>query len=380
LFSKHAKTKVNGVFRDGFNYEIHARPMINHMDQAQFPLLKRGWVFQERLLAPRVLHFGPQELWWECLEHVDCECSGICSGAFYSTGQEKFLSKMTHQKALADSALPQVSRRWHEIVEEFSQLGFTKARDKFPALSGIAEQINQFHNGTYLAGLWRDTLITDLLWYRLDPSTASSTEKWRAPSWSWASMDGPVKFFDSPHFLESPNLSKSTGITQSLKGVFLEIKDASTHLVSDNPFGEVTSAHIRITGFLVPVRVFDARSTSSRSLGRRLRQGRLRPGQYEFRFEGGDDGLISYIFSADYDLRSHDNNFNESNYAVLSLAQDEDGDDYALILKCIHSAQKIYERVGLLTTKFHRWRTTEHLELYNATFKKSNKPQEITLV
>jgi hypothetical protein len=349
------------------------------MDEANFPLLKRGWVHQERLLAPRVLHFGPQELWWECLEHVDCECSGISSGAFYMTGKEKFLSKMTHQQALTNSALPQVSRRWHEIIEEFSQLGLTKSRDKFPALSGIAEQIQQLRQGKYLAGLWSDTLMTDLLWYRLDTMTAKPTEKWRAPSWSWAAHDGPVKYFDSPHFLESPDLSRSVGSTQSLKGVFLDLAGVSTRLLGRNPFGEILSAHLRLSGFLVTVRVFDARSLSTRSLGRRNRQGRLRPGQYEFRFEG-DDGLLSYIFSADYDLRSHDNGFNESNYAVLSLAQDEDGDDYALVLKCIQSSQQIYERIGLFNTKFHRWRTNEHLDLYNASFKKNSVAKEITLV
>jgi hypothetical protein len=41
------------------------------------PLLKLAWVFQERLLAPRLLHFGPQELIWECADEISCECSGI---------------------------------------------------------------------------------------------------------------------------------------------------------------------------------------------------------------------------------------------------------------------------------------------------------------
>jgi len=30
------------------------------------PLLRRGWVFQERLLSPRILHFHSEELMWEC--------------------------------------------------------------------------------------------------------------------------------------------------------------------------------------------------------------------------------------------------------------------------------------------------------------------------
>lgn len=32
------------------------------------PLHRRGWVVQERLLAPRVLHFSSQQLLWECCE------------------------------------------------------------------------------------------------------------------------------------------------------------------------------------------------------------------------------------------------------------------------------------------------------------------------
>ena len=30
--------------------------------EEDFPLLARAWVFQERLLSPRVLHFGSREL------------------------------------------------------------------------------------------------------------------------------------------------------------------------------------------------------------------------------------------------------------------------------------------------------------------------------
>jgi hypothetical protein len=39
-----------------------------YMDQA--PLNLRGWVVQERLLAPRVIHFGKHQIFWECHELV----------------------------------------------------------------------------------------------------------------------------------------------------------------------------------------------------------------------------------------------------------------------------------------------------------------------
>lgn len=32
----------------------------------RFHLNTRAWVLQERLLAPRVVHFGPSEVYWEC--------------------------------------------------------------------------------------------------------------------------------------------------------------------------------------------------------------------------------------------------------------------------------------------------------------------------
>jgi hypothetical protein len=37
------------------------------------PLQKRGWAFQERILAPRVLYFGKNQLLWECLTGHRCE-------------------------------------------------------------------------------------------------------------------------------------------------------------------------------------------------------------------------------------------------------------------------------------------------------------------
>lgn len=45
----------------------------------QWPLLMRGWAFQERCLSKRVLHFCKQELIWECFQISDCECGGMAS-------------------------------------------------------------------------------------------------------------------------------------------------------------------------------------------------------------------------------------------------------------------------------------------------------------
>lgn len=51
---------------------IHS-PM-NHNLEA-LPLSSRAWAFQERLLSPRVVHFGEDEMYWECMVSTSCECA-----------------------------------------------------------------------------------------------------------------------------------------------------------------------------------------------------------------------------------------------------------------------------------------------------------------
>ena len=60
---------VMNDYRQG-PYRVYVRRTIPHLevkvDEAQreeYPLLRRGWVYQERLLSPRVLHFCNQEFW-----------------------------------------------------------------------------------------------------------------------------------------------------------------------------------------------------------------------------------------------------------------------------------------------------------------------------
>ncbi|KAF4625452.1 hypothetical protein G7Y89_g12716 [Cudoniella acicularis] len=38
------------------------------------PLDTRAWCYQERRMAPRILHFGVDELHWDCMGEVRCQC------------------------------------------------------------------------------------------------------------------------------------------------------------------------------------------------------------------------------------------------------------------------------------------------------------------
>jgi len=72
----------------------------------------------------------------------------------------------------------------------------TYISDKLPALSGVAKTLSTILGGTYLAGIWNnENLLEQLAWSTSRPrSSLRPRPGYTAPTWSWASIDDPVKF------------------------------------------------------------------------------------------------------------------------------------------------------------------------------------------
>jgi hypothetical protein len=175
-----------------------------------FPLLKRGWCMQERYLSPRLLQFGPQQLFWDC-------ASSSKSESQVPVQEKDFVDKSYFFEVCRTPPRPNVGwdmvrqNVWRKLVVQYSANNLTKQSDKLLALSGLADVWQQACRQQYFAGLWGGSLLVDLLWYSLsfdeeeattattsvegpiDPATPRQ-EEWRAPSWSWAAMDGPVTY------------------------------------------------------------------------------------------------------------------------------------------------------------------------------------------
>lgn len=118
---------------------IFSRKLIEqHLDGINatlFPLLTRGWVYQERLLSRRILHFGPHELFWECYRSINCECGGCTSSIMKPP-------KISHRSVFGIGTLSQeITVRWREIVSEFTGMQLTYPTDRLAALHGVAKQI-----------------------------------------------------------------------------------------------------------------------------------------------------------------------------------------------------------------------------------------------
>jgi hypothetical protein len=154
------------------------------------PLATRGWVYQERLLAPRVLNFSKQ-LAWECSKELLCESVPDRVPAEYIWNY--------HNAKRAGNL-----DNWMDIVQQYTKLQLTFQSDRLIAISGIAQQRQETHGDVYLAGLWRKDLVQQLLWrpksltgQRLGISNSVMGRDYVAPSWSWASFNGPVWYDDN---------------------------------------------------------------------------------------------------------------------------------------------------------------------------------------
>ncbi|EUC49821.1 hypothetical protein COCMIDRAFT_57272, partial [Bipolaris oryzae ATCC 44560] len=158
LFSVSSRYKLQDFLfmMDRKQFVMHVRQKVTHFNSIDsFPLLKRGWVFQERILSRRMVHFGPQELVWECMEMEECECGNVDEGISWN-------SRTPRKSLLLMEGNPFL---WNRIAAAYSSLSLTKENDVLPALSGIAKKHKPEPEARYLAGFWDGKfMIFHLLW------------------------------------------------------------------------------------------------------------------------------------------------------------------------------------------------------------------------
>ncbi|KAF5642991.1 hypothetical protein F25303_6363 [Fusarium sp. NRRL 25303] len=161
----------------------------------------RGWCCQEKRLSRRVVFFGKEQLLFLC------RSSGYSEDRSYQEGKSVLLhSFLKNGNGSPQSTRDRLLQYWDEIVVDFSRRQLSNPHDIFAALASIAEPISKALQSRYLAGLWEGDLVRCLLWrpgYRVSsffgpatrplPTIFATAPVIRAPSWSWASIQGGVK-------------------------------------------------------------------------------------------------------------------------------------------------------------------------------------------
>jgi hypothetical protein len=226
-----------------------------------WPLLQRGWVFQERKLAARVVHYAKDQLFWECKSSFLSQ-DGTHSWQILDPFLDLKLRRSSWTPLKMENMHPVTS--WRKIVCTYTGLQLTRSSDLLPALAGIVErEMSRRDDDVYVAGMWKKTLLDDLAFYTEDgPRTDSN-----APTWSWMSAKGQVYFtpLRQPASLKlldltftrigPPNLGNVTNASILVKGPVLW---ASTKSLSPlelhpiTPFGARVSETISIELFASP--------------------------------------------------------------------------------------------------------------------------------
>jgi hypothetical protein len=172
------------------------------------------------------------------------------------------------------AGMEHVSDQWHDIVEHYTALNLSEETDRLPALSGLAVRASAAL-GTYYCGLWLTTMEHDLLWrVPLLEHKHGRPAEYTGPSWSWASVTGPAAYWRDldEQYDDNAEIERLRSEMYTLE-TWLERRDAKqalqrrlqeraarrakpqdlkaaceVELAGENPFGEVSSAHLRVSG------------------------------------------------------------------------------------------------------------------------------------
>jgi hypothetical protein len=191
----------------------------------------RAWVYQERMMSPRTIHFCQDEYVWECRKWAVCQdCTPIIGQHNKLSTGPKALFVASQQLARSKSPLSDFQRIWIESLSNYGRAMLSNNDDRLSALAGVVQLMRQQFNYQASFGLWLDFFIEELLWKVIPPSTVtvqyhSSTEN--VPSWSWLGIQGcifgsNVSIDQQRHvakILQSPPATPFTQISTLLKQV-----------------------------------------------------------------------------------------------------------------------------------------------------------------
>ena len=214
------------------------------------PLRKRAWTLQERQLSNGSLHFSENVLLWECQTSKASSELPWMQMKIEDPPPVLMLNDANENRVGSNSLA--MREHWFSIVEDYSQRNLTRETDKLPALFGLVQTSAQ-SRGAYFAGLFRMDMPSALLWrsrlpYSHDEIQPQRPKRYRAPTWSWASVEGAI-MYESQRLNEAVGTGKP-GLVEHDFGSFT-ILDLAVEAAGADRFGAVLGGWIRLAGRLI---------------------------------------------------------------------------------------------------------------------------------
>jgi len=192
------------------------------------PLNRRGWVLQEFILSRRIVHYARDQMYWECQSISKAEDGA----SFVAFSRFKQLLSLHDRPDFSHTRL--MHKRWYALVQDYKDRLLTKDTDMLPALAGLASEFGKLIQQKYLAGLWNVELTDGLMWQAKD-SYLTPPSTYRAPSWSWAALDGPITY-------------QLAGPEKRIPAVDIESTTIATKAA--NSFGSVQAGVLNLSGWI----------------------------------------------------------------------------------------------------------------------------------
>jgi Heterokaryon incompatibility protein (HET) len=188
---------------------------VRHMFQG--PLNARAWVLQEHIFARRTIHFAADQTYWECDKifigedcrdaRSDVDVVWLPTRSLLCCILGDFLGPDRMPHLVHDPPQEPFTKRdffsiWAAIVQFYTRCDLTKPSDKLPALLSLSTELQKLTGDEYHEGHWLTppfssySFASSLLWRAAKERSLQKPSSYRAPSWSWAALDGPVEFVD----------------------------------------------------------------------------------------------------------------------------------------------------------------------------------------
>ncbi|KAM0428837.1 hypothetical protein ACHAPT_006637 [Fusarium lateritium] len=308
-------------------FSFRDRDFSKRIDKA--PVNTRAWVMQERYMSPRALHWGAQQLFWECREKVASELDpdgrAISHWEFLKSkfvGTRDLLPNQRDKYPFQS----QEDIDFRHLVENYSRCVLTFPSDKLIAFSAIMKQICTVWHQEPVVGMRRSCLEADLLWSVSLETQSSQYETYVAPSWSWASVKGKVSYGLGP-------------VDRDL----IRVEDYKLEYVTEDPTGAVQEGGwLRLSGLLRRVKLLRRDDDDDEDSGR---------GNWSL-VVNGVEPKPSNPWEVYLDAPSdHFDDENESGalYCMPSVIQDHpDGtiEVQVLLFKLVDAGEAIFRRIG----------------------------------
>jgi len=239
------------------------------------PLAARGWVFQERILSPVILHFGRREVLWECCQRLASESlpSGledIPLNDMRTLSQSATLKRLDPEgdphlgrlltQAFRGSTLSDETVRdtpyllWWFLISKYCHCALTFASDRLVAVSGVARYFKGIIKDQYVVGMWRKHLAIEMAWKVKSTSSMRNlnASKYPGPSFSWTSVEcdfEPMNPVYDPSLLPYVEVEPVEVLRRQAEGVEVigeTDPKLSPDIVREDFFGPLTEPCVRI--------------------------------------------------------------------------------------------------------------------------------------